>query len=127
MKRCLAVCILSIVLGSVGCKTTGSGGPERDASVLSKTEVLQLVSGKTYKSDRGSGPIGTISVSADGKLFGETSQASSMGEWEVKEDGTLCFHWDNTNWARGCGVVKRTEKPNVYKRSAGGTAYTMIF
>lgn len=121
MKK-LAMGIAVLAASALGACATD--GQKLDAaSMLTKDEVIALVSNSNYRAGDNTGFI-----SADGKLSASNIRASSDGTWTVNAAGEYCNSWNNPQWTGSCGAFyRKAGASGVYLRptNQGVVEYTI--
>ena len=71
-------------------------------STMSVSEMTKArLVGKTYRSQYGDSDL-IMKFKENGKVYGQNGPWTSSGTYEIKEDGTLCVNWDNSQWKDFC-------------------------
>ncbi|GEM_PF-3405456 len=97
--KILCLIIFSSYINQVQSGDSNSAHSESTMSVSEMTKA-RLV-GKTYKSKYGGTDL-VITYKKDGKVYAKSGQWTSGGTYKVKEDGTLCVNFDNSQWTDFC-------------------------
>lgn len=119
-KIAMGVAVLAVsALGA--CATDGA--KLDPASMLTRDEVIALVSNSNYTAGNNGGFI-----SADGKLTATSSMSSSDGTWTVNAQGEYCNQWSNPRWSGACApFYRKAGSQSMYLRqtpTGGNVEYT---